>query len=136
MKKISLFLFLLIINLVFVSAVPELPMLITGEVYINNHPARAGTEISAMINGNEVAKTEISDAGKFTLLLQKLNEGDEIKLYVDGIDTKESILYKSGDFKQLTLKVEKSYVIYYAGGTALALLALAGVITWRKKRKR
>jgi LPXTG-motif cell wall-anchored protein len=122
-------------SLVFINAVPELPMIISGNVSINNNPAKVGTKITAFVNEVKTSEIKTTYSGKFFILLQKLNEGDEIRLYVDGIDTKESISYKSGDFRQLTLKVEKSYVIYYASGT-LILLALAGFIIWRKKRKR
>jgi len=132
MKVLPLFLFLLIISLSFVFAEPpQLPMIVSGNVSINDKPAKIGTEISAMINGSEVAKTEVSEAGKFTLLLQKLDEGQEVSFYIDGIDTNQSISYKSGDFQQLSLKVEKSYLIYYLG-VALILLIL-GLLIWKKK---
>jgi len=132
MKIFSLGLFLLIISSSLVVAVPELPMIISGEVYINENPAKAGTEITAFVNGEEVSKFEVSEAGKFTILLQKLEEGQEVGFYVDGIFTNESVSYKSSGFEQLTLKVEKSYLIYYLG-VALILL-IAGLLIWKRKK--
>ncbi|MEX2017580.1 MAG: hypothetical protein WD876_03845 [Candidatus Pacearchaeota archaeon] len=134
MKKPFSLIFVLIILLSFSfinAAPPQLPMIVSGDVYINDNPAKIGTEITAMFNDEEVASSEVSEVGKFTLLLQKLEEGQEIQVFVDGIYTNESIFYKSGDFQQLTLKVEKSYLIYYFG-VALVLL-IAGLLIWKQK---
>jgi len=129
--KFPIFLFLLIIGSGLVFAVPELPMIISGDVYINDKPAKIGTEVTAKIGDQEVANIEISEKGSYTFLLQKLDEGIVVKLYVDDIDSEESVEYKGGDFKQLTLKVEKSYLVYYAVG-AIVLLA-AGFVIWKRK---
>lgn len=132
MKFLLLFLFLLIICSGFIlAAPPELPMIISGDVYINDKPAKAGTEVIAVLNGEQVSETEVGEAGKFTLLLQKLEEDQEIEFYVDGIFTNESIYYKSSGLEQLTLKVEKSYLIYYLG-VALILL-IVGLLIWKQK---
>jgi len=132
MKFLLLFLFLLIICSGFIlAAPPELPMIISGDVYINDKPAKAGTEVIAVLNGEQVSETEVGEAGKFTLLLQKLEEGQEIEFYVDGIFTNESISYESSGLEQLTLKVEKSYLIYYLG-VALILL-IVGLLIWKQK---
>ena len=106
-------------------------MIVSGEVYINEKPAKIGTEITAFVNGEEVSKFEVTEKGKFTLLLQKLNENDNVSFYVDDIYSGESVTYESGGFEQLTLKVDKSYLIYYLGG-ALVLL-IAGFLTWKRK---
>ena len=114
------------------QAIPALPEIISGEVYINNNPAKVGTVITANIDEKEVANSEVTDTGKFTLLLQNLNEGDTINLYVDNINTEQSIVYKSGDFQQLTLKVKKSRIWYYLGGL---IVLIAILILWRLKKK-
>lgn len=129
--KLLTFLFLLIICSGFVLAVPELPMIISGNVSINDKPAKVGTDITAILDGEQVAEVEVSEAGIFTLLLQKLEEGQEVGFYVDGIDTNQTISYKSSDFQQLTLKVEKSSLIYYLG-VALILLII-GLLIWKQK---
>lgn len=129
----SLSLILILLSLTFITAVPQLPMIITGEVYINEKPAKIGTEITVILKGDEVVQTEITEKGKFNLLLQKLSEGDEVEFYVDNINSEESVIYQSGDFKQLTLKVEKSYLIYYFGG--VMLLLVIGFLIWKRKRK-
>lgn len=136
MKVFPLFLFLLIISSGFVfAAPPQLPMIVSGDVSINDRFAKIGTEISAIINGEKVIEIETSEKGKFSFLLQKLNEGDVAKLYVDGIYTNQSISYKSGDFQQLSLKVDKSYLFYYLG-VALILILGTGIIWKYKKPKR
>ena len=133
MKSFSLLLFLLIISSSFIlAAPPELPMIVSGDVYINDKPAKVGTGITAFVNSEEVVSSSVGEAGMFTILLQKLEEGQEIEFYVDGISANESISYKNGDFKQLTLKVEKSYFVYYLG-VALILL-IAGFVIWKRKK--
>ena len=128
---LSVFLFSIIILSQFVSAIPELPMIVSGDVSINDKPAKIGTQVSAEVNGKEITSMKTTEAGKFTLLLQKLNENDNAEFYVDGIDSGQNVIYKSGDFKQLNLKVEKSYLIYYiAGGIAILTIIL---IIWTRK---
>lgn len=133
MKKFFLFFLIFLISFNIVYAIPKLPVIISGDVYINGKLAKIGTEITAKVNNEEVNKVEVKEKGKFTLLLQKLNEGDEVNLYVDGIDTLETINYKDGDYKQLILKVEKSYLRYYLTGGLIALIAI--LVIWRLKRK-
>ncbi len=128
---IFLFLFLMIFLGIVSAAPPQLPMIVSGNVSINDRPAEVGTEITAMLNGEKIADSEVSEEGKFSMLLQKLEEGQEASFYVDGIYTNESISYKSGDFKQLTLKVEKSYLIYYFG--VALVLVVAGLLIWKRK---
>ncbi|MFH1918146.1 MAG: hypothetical protein ABIJ14_03545 [Nanoarchaeota archaeon] len=138
MKTSSLFLLILILSISPIYAVPELPMIISGDAYINDKPAGIGTEITVMANGEEINKIQTTETGKFNLILQKLANNQSVDFYVDGISANESISYKSGDFKQLSLKVEKSYLVYYFGVTLLLLIG-AGII-WKgkstKKRKR
>jgi len=135
MKASPLFLFLLIISLGFVSAVPQLPMIVTGNVSINDNPAKIGTEISAVVNGEKVIEIETTEKGKFNFLLQKLNEGDEAKLYVDGIYSEQTISYKNGDFQQLSLKADKSYLFYYLGAALILILGTGIIWKYRKPKK-
>lgn len=134
MKKLFLIsLFILVISSALATAIPELPMIVNGEVYINDKPAKIGTEITARVNGQEVVEFKVAEKGKFNLLLQKLDKDDEVEFFVDGILNEEVVIYQSGDFKQLTLKVEKSYLIYYFGG--VALLLIMGFLIWKRKKK-
>ena len=131
--KPLIFLILLIISLSFVlAAPPELPMIVSGEVYINDKPARVGTEVTAKMGEEEIASVKISEKGSYTFLLQKLDGEGVVKLYVDDIDTEKSVTYESGGFEQLTLKVEKSYLVYYLG-VALVLLIIGSLI-WKRKK--
>ncbi len=131
MKIFPLGLLILIISSGFILAVPELPMIVSGDVYINENPAKVGTEITALLDGEEFASSEVNERGKFTILLQKLEAGQEVEFYVDGISANESISYESSGFEQLSLKIEKSYLVYYLGA-ALIILA-AGLLTWKRK---
>lgn len=133
MKKF-LFLFLfLIIYLSSVSAVPQLPMIINGDVTINEKPAKTGTIITAKVDNKEISRTEVTKEGYYVLLIQKPVEGN-IKLFVDNIDTEEILSWKQGDYKDINLNVKKSYLIYYITGILIVLI----IITWflKKRRKR
>ena len=133
MKKFFLFFLLLVISSSFVYAIPELPMIISGNVTINDKPAKIGTEITARVVDNEVNKVTIAEKGKFTFLLQKLNENDKVDLYVDGINSEVSVDYKSGDFQNPALAVEKPYWIYYSLGGLIGLCLI--LLIWKKSRK-
>jgi len=133
MKNLFLIsLFILITGSILVTAIPELPMIVNGEVYINDKPAKIGTDVTARVNGQEVVEFEVTEKGKFNLLLQKLDKSDEVEFFVDGILNEEVVIYQSGDFKQLTLKVEKSYFVYYLGG--VVLLLIGGFLIWKQKK--
>ncbi len=131
MKSFILVFFLLIISLSFIYAVPELPMIITGNVSINDKPADIGTEITARANNEEIIKFKINEKGKFNFVLQKLKDNQKINFYVDGISANKTLSYKSGDFKQLTLKIEKSYLSYYFIGITIILVII--LIIWKRK---
>ncbi len=136
MKKLFLFFIFLIISVSFVTAVPKLPVIVSGKVYINDKIAPIGTEITAITDGKEVANFKVATKGEFSFLIQKLEEGKLIKFYVDGIDTNVEVDYKSGDFQNLDLAVEKSYSIYVIGGLIALLIALGVIfLIWKLKRK-
>ena len=133
MKKFFLFFLILVISSSFVNAIPELPMIISGNVTINDKPAKVGTEITARVVDNEVNKVTVAEKGKFTFLLQKLNENDKVDLYVDGINSEVSVDYKSSDYQNLALAVEKPYWIYYSLGGLIGLCLV--FLIWKKSRK-
>ncbi len=136
MKKFFLFFLFLIITISFVNAIPNLPVIISGKVYINEKIAPIGTEITAITDGKEVANFKVATKGEFSFLIQKLEEGKLIKFYVDCIDTNVEVDYKSGDFQNLDLAVEKSYSIYVIGGLIALLIALGVIfLIWKLKRK-
>ena len=133
MKNLFLIVLLILIaGFSIVSAIPELPMIVNGEVYINDKPAKIGTEIKAILGEDVVSEFEVTERGKFNLLLQKLDKSDEVEFFVDDIYTNQSVIYQSGDFQQLTLKVEKSFLIYYLGG--VVLLLIGGFLIWKQKK--
>lgn len=136
MKIFFFIFFILIISVSFVNAVPNLPVIISGKVYINEKNAAIGTEITAIADGKEVVNFRVATKGEFTFLIQKLEEGKLIKFYVDGIDTGVTVNYKTGDYQNLNLAVEKSYLIYYTGGLIALLIALGAIfLIWKLKKK-
>lgn len=136
MKIYFLFLFIFIISISFVNAAPELPMIVSGKVYINEEIAPVGTAITAIADGKEVANFEVATEGQFSFLIQKLEENKLVKFYVGGIDTNVEVNYKSGDFQNLDLAVEKTDLGYNkVGGLIALLIALVTIyLIWRLKK--
>jgi len=133
MKNLFLLsLFILIAGSTLATAIPELPMIVNGEIYINDKPAEIGTGVKAILGEDVVSEFEVAERGRFNLLLQKLDKGDEVEFFVDDIWANQSVIYQSGDFKQLTLKVEKSYLVYYFSG--VIILLIIGFVMWKRKK--
>ncbi len=133
MKTLFFFFLILIISSSLVYSIPELPMIISGDVNINEKPAKIGTKIIAKVDDKEITKVEIKEEGKFTFLLQKLNEGDIVKIYVDNIDTEKEITFSSGGMEKLDLNVKKRGVLIDIVIIASFLSVIAYVLM-RKKR--
>ncbi len=80
------YIFLLILTAITVntvSAVPTLPMVVSGAVYINSEPAPAGTEIKALIAGEVKGSTIISQQGVYGIAVE-YGQG-MVELYVNNI---------------------------------------------------
>jgi hypothetical protein len=140
--KIFGWFFILIICLGFFSAsslssIPQkIPMVVSGQAYMNGEPADAGVEITAKVNDDEIDRAVTEDDGRFAFAFQNLNEGDKIEFYVDGIyadGVNETLYYHGSSFNRLTLEVEKSYRNYYI--ICGILLAIIGYVFWRKSKK-
>ena len=134
LNKFFLLFIIFNINLAYVFAIPEYPMIISGNVYINEKISSSGAKITAKYNGNEVSSSLTDKDGKFNLLLQKLEKNAAVKFYVDNIDAKAEATYESGSYKELELRVKKPIINYYVlGGGALIVSAL--VLLWMLKKK-
>jgi cobalamin biosynthesis Mg chelatase CobN len=66
-----------------VSAVPTLPMVVSGAVHINGEPAPAGTEIKALIAGEIKGNNIISQQGVYGIVVE-YGQGT-VELYVNNI---------------------------------------------------
>jgi len=65
------------------SAVPAVPMVVSGAVYINGEPAPAGTEIKALIAGEIKGSSIISQQGVYGIVVE-YGQGI-VELYVNNI---------------------------------------------------
>lgn len=135
MKLYFFILFFLISFSSLIYAAPELPMIISGKVYINNKLADIGTEITAKVDNKDVENFKVSKKGEFYLLLQKLEKDSEVKFYVDNIITDTKVNYKSGDFQNLELNIKKSNLIYKFGLLAALIIITIILIIWKLKKK-
>ena len=125
----------IILNSVFVvTALPELPMIISGNVYINDKIAADGTKITAKIGDKEIANA-VASKGQFTLLLQQIEKNAVVRFYVDGIDTNTDVTYESTGYKTLELRVKKASITPYLTAAFIALVIFAILILKWKSSK-
>ncbi len=137
-KLCIFFIFLLVLSIIAFS-LPEMPMIIDGKAYINEKLAQEGTKVSAIADGKEIYSAKTDSDGKFSLLIQKINEGTQIEIRVDGIKSDKLIQYKSGDFKSIELSVERKIpeTAILIGIAAIIIMILGVLIAlWLKKSRR
>ncbi|MCG2759265.1 MAG: hypothetical protein L6263_12655 [Desulfobacteraceae bacterium] len=101
MFKIIFSLILIAVTVNTVSAVPTLPMVVSGAVHINGEPAPAGTEIKALIAGEVKGSTIISQQGVYGIVVE-YGQGT-VELYVNNI--KAQSINWSSEPKTLNLSV-------------------------------
>lgn len=130
----SITLFILLSSLFVATALPELPMIISGNVYINDKVAKDGTKITAKIGDKEIADA-VASKGRFTLLLQQLKKNAVVRFYVDDIDANTDVKYESTGYKTLELRVKKSSIAPYLIATLIALVIFAILILKWKSSK-
>lgn len=101
MFKIIFSLILIAVTVNTVSAVPTLPMVVSGAVHINGEPAPAGTEIKALIAGEVKGSTIISQQGVYGIVVE-YGQG-MVELYINNIKAEST--NRSSEPKTLNLSV-------------------------------
>ena len=94
---------------------PTVPASYYGDVTVNGDDADAGTEIVALIDGEERGSIEISEAGSYGgpgALDEKLvvegseDSGTTVTFEVRGVEAEETVNWTSGDVQQVDLTFE------------------------------
>jgi hypothetical protein len=67
------------------SAVPTIPMVISGNISINGEPASQGTEVKALMNGEVLTSCIVEKNGIFGLIVENRPGVKTIDIYVNGI---------------------------------------------------
>ncbi len=109
-KTISLGLIGLILFFPYVgmAQIPEIPLVIEGEVSIGGSPAANGTIVSAFMDGAERAKHIVMNPGRYALAVSGSSATDKnktIKLFVNGVDTSSTTVWKSGEIVTINLSI-------------------------------
>ncbi len=93
-------------------APPLMPLLVYGNVRINNEPAPIGTVVSAEIDGKEVDSITIKEEGKYFLKIAdgSENEGKVIVFKVNGILDKSHKLECPNVFNNPSIKLDLSVI--------------------------
>jgi len=85
-----------------------------GDVTINGDPAPVGTEITAVVNGEERGSIVVSEAGSYggpnaldeKLVVEDASPGEEVTFVVRGVAADETVSWESGDVRQVDLAFE------------------------------
>ena len=77
-------------------AQPATPHKFIGQAYIDGQPAAAGTEIAAIVNGQQIATATVTDEGAFTLLVDQPSGGRIITFQVNGQYARETATWTQG----------------------------------------
>ncbi|MBU3966576.1 MAG: hypothetical protein KKG76_04245 [Euryarchaeota archaeon] len=67
------------------SAVPTIPMVISGNISINGEPASPGTDVKALMNGEVLTSYVVDKSGIFGLIVENRPGVRTIDIYVNGI---------------------------------------------------
>lgn len=89
-KSLIIALVLLLTTVSFASAAdqpPEPPLIVKGEVVINDEPAPAGTQITAKLDGELIARSTVEKSGEYELHLLKKDDYSGLKITVDGTES-------------------------------------------------
>ncbi|MEK6808926.1 MAG: hypothetical protein AABY14_04525 [Nanoarchaeota archaeon] len=111
---------LLFISLV--SAIPQLPMILSGEVIVDSDPAKKGTIISARVNGKEMNNYVVVKDGYYTLSVIA-KEGEIIDIYVNN-KRSASAIFSTGAVESLTLNSKSFPAVYMIA--LISLIVIGG----------
>jgi hypothetical protein len=67
------------------SAVPDIPMIINGNVFLDGSPAPAGTKVIALMDGEVIGSSYVIDNGVYGMLVRSDKGSNKIDIYVNGI---------------------------------------------------
>lgn len=87
---------------------PEIPLVIQGDVSIGGSPAANGTTVSAFLDGAQRAQHIVANPGKYAMAVSGSSATDNkktIKLFVNGVDTSSTAVWKSGEIVTINLAI-------------------------------
>ena len=93
---------------------PSVPASYYGDVTVNGDGAEAGTEITAIVEGEPHGSIEISEAGSYggpgaldeKLVVEGAESGDTVSFEVRGVEAEETVGWESGDVQEVDLTFE------------------------------
>lgn len=88
---------------------PSLPLVVSGEVFIDDLEAPAGTVVKVFVGGREASSHTLKEAGDYVLAINgvKEDEGKKLSFTVDGRQVSGiELMWNSGNVLSRTLSVE------------------------------
>jgi hypothetical protein len=107
-RFVSVFLTVLLASIVLVHAqAPVLPLTVKGSVQVDSSDAPLGTQVVAMLGGEVLARGFVEDEGLYVLAIPGNSslKSVEIAIFVNTIDTGETVLWEEGGIIDLDLSV-------------------------------
>ncbi len=103
------------------SAIPDIPMVISGNVSINGEPASVGTEVNALMGGDVLGSHVVSKKGIYGLIVENRPGIKAFDIYVNGIKSGASGWSSDPKILNLAITVKGSSPIEksspYSGAT-------------------
>ncbi len=121
----------------FTFAVPMLPTVIEGNVFINNASAPENTLVSVMINGVIVKSANTTEDGTYIIAVKgdENTIGKEITFYVDSIKTDITTTWSSGKVETINLTIIKNNTKYYIYAAFVCFIVFIASKHLRKSKK-
>ena len=96
------------------SDAPSVPASYYGDVTVNGDDAEAGTEITAIVNGESHGSIETAAEGSYggpgaldeKLVVEGAESGDTVSFEVRGVEAEETVEWESGDVQEVDLTFE------------------------------
>jgi hypothetical protein len=123
------------------AQVPQLPFTLKGGALLNGEPAPAGTPVSAVLEGREIASSETFGNGEYVLSIDAsgLLDDQAVMLLVAGIDSGVRVNPVSGGVESADLSVSSWQGLWGWAWLAAALAAVgvaaAALGLGRRRRK-
>jgi len=109
-KAFFIFLMIFLVNLIHVSALPQLPMTLSGNATINDEPIANEETIIAKIDDNEAGEAVITNSPRFDLMIigEADDSGKTVTFYVNDVKADYEDTWSSGKivYHNLIFEVE------------------------------
>jgi len=116
-----------------VSAIPELPLIVKGEVKVDGKDAPTGTEIRAEMDEKQAATFAVAKEGEFAFTINRNDAVNKtVSFYVNDMKAEQTAMWGSGEVEELNLSVGKQgRAWWYVTGIVIAAIIIGIIISFK-----